>query len=111
MGGFVRLEGGPIEVEVAAGTVADRSQRAAPYAVANLIRGAIEIGRGRPGIQETALDGWRHGHDGRPLRIEPLLAGDAEQMELGARQFADKFGELVEGKECGDGSESTSTHG
>ena len=72
MGGLVLLEGCQLEVEVPAGTVADRSQRAAPHAVTDLIRRAIEVGRGRAGIQEAALNGRRHGRDGRPQLVDEL---------------------------------------
>ena len=56
-------------------------------------------------------DRRRHRHNGAALPIEPLLAHDAQQMKLRARQLVDKFGELVEGKECGGGGEGTSMHG
>jgi len=72
VGGFVLLEGGLLEVEVAAWAILHRRQCTAPHAVADLIRRAIKVGRSRPGIEETALDRGRHGHDGCPQLVDEL---------------------------------------
>jgi len=111
VGGLVLLEGRAVEVEAAPGAVAHGGQGAAPHAVANLVRRAVEVGRSRTGIEQAGRNGRRHGHDDRPLRIEPFLARNAQQVELRTRQLADEFSKLVKGKACGDGGESTSTHG
>jgi len=115
VGGFVRFKGSSLEVEAPAGAVADGGQCPASDAIANLIRRAVEVGRGRPGTQQAGRDKGRHGDDGRPLPVEPLLAGDAQQVELRARQLVNHFGELVEREDReggGDGGgDGPSVHG
>jgi len=81
------------------------------------VGGDLEDGGRFVGSQDLVVVAWRRDHDrrrrrhdGRALPVLPLLAHDAQQMELRARQLVNKFGEFVEGKERGGGSQGTRMH-
>ncbi len=103
VGGFVRLQGGLLEVEPPAGPIAHGREGAATHAVANLIRRAVEVDRRRPGIAEAARAG---GWSGRPRGLKHLteqscLKRPLQFGELLPRQSVDKEAEGCDGGAAG----------
>jgi len=114
VGGLVLLEACQLEVEGGTWAVLYRRQGATLHAIADRVRRAVEVGRGRAGAEEAALGGgwggWGHGYTGHAVHPSAILHDLAEKVELRERQLIHEFPEIIEGEEGDGGGEGPSVH-